>query len=149
AHANRGAGGASAFPLDVLLHAALYFGALAGLTSLAAMVPRMIRARIWASLPTGVLVTGAVTVVSVLVEGMRSYDYQLAAVALLATALTRVIMRRWSWLGAQLVASATLAALAYVGYTASITYHAGADFVFLLASSLLLLLELAALALSL
>ena len=138
-----------ALTLNVLLHASLYFGALAGLTSVAALAPRMIRARLWVALPFGLLQTAAVTVFAVVVGGMRAFDYGLAATVLVATAAIRVAMRRWSWLGAQLFTTATLASLAYVGFTASITYLVGGDLLYVTASTLLLLLELAALSLSL
>ena len=58
-------------------------------------------------------------------------------------------MQRWSWMGAQLYAAATLASIAYLLYAGSITYVVARDAVYLVASGLLLVLELAALGLSL
>ena len=39
--------------LSVLLHAALFFGALSALTTIGAFVPGAIRARLWVGLPLG------------------------------------------------------------------------------------------------
>src|SRR5207248_3877615 len=58
------------------------------------------------------------------------------------------VMRRWRWLGAQLFAVAALGSLSYLLYAASITYVVARDPVYLVASSLLFVLEVAALALS-
>src|SRR5438094_5993515 len=57
-------------------------------------------------------------------------------------------MRRWSWLGAQLFAAAGLGSLAYLAYAGALTYFVARSPLYLMASSLLLLLELAALTLS-
>jgi cellulose synthase/poly-beta-1,6-N-acetylglucosamine synthase-like glycosyltransferase len=135
--------------IAVLLHVAVYFGCLSALTSVAALVPGAIRARIWAGLPVGILVAAAVTGVAALVGGLGSFDMDLAAVALVMTVLVRLWMWRWSWVGAQLFACALLASVAYVVYVGSITYLVGGDPVYLVASSLLLVLELTALLLSL
>jgi cellulose synthase/poly-beta-1,6-N-acetylglucosamine synthase-like glycosyltransferase len=133
----------------VLLHTAVYFGCLSALTSVAALLPGVIRARVWAGLPVGLVVVAAVTLVAVVVGGLGAFDVYLTAAALVVTALVRLWMPRWSWLGAQLFACALLASLAYVVYVASITYLVGGDPVYLIASSLVLLLELAALLMSL
>src|SRR5947209_4338258 len=58
-------------------------------------------------------------------------------------------MGRWSWLGAQLFAAATLASIAYLLYAASITFVVGREPFYLITSTLLLVLEVAALTLSL
>jgi len=132
----------------VLLHVALYFGALSGLTTLAAFVPRMISARLWFGFPAGVVVVAATTLAAVLLGGIRALEYGLAVVALLAAFATWVAMRRWSWLGAQLFAAAGLGSLAYLAYAGALTYFVARSPLYLMASSLLLLLELAALTLS-
>jgi cellulose synthase/poly-beta-1,6-N-acetylglucosamine synthase-like glycosyltransferase len=133
----------------VLLHSALFFGALLAVTSVLALVPRAIGARFWAGLPIGLLAAGATTAVAVAAGQMPELDYRLAGLTLAATAASRLVMRKWSWLGAQLFAVSALASLAYLAYAGSITYIVGSDPVYLVASTLLLVLELAALALSL
>jgi len=133
----------------VLLHAPLYLGALSALTTLAALVPRTISARLFVGLPYGLVALGATTVASIFLAHQRSLDIGLALAVVVGAAATRLVMRRWSWLGAQLFASATLGSFAYLGYAAAITYAVGHNPVYLVASSLLLVLELAALSLSL
>jgi cellulose synthase/poly-beta-1,6-N-acetylglucosamine synthase-like glycosyltransferase len=132
----------------VLLHAALFYGALSVATTLVAFYPGAIRARFWIAVPlAGVLIVLVAWNASILAAD-RDFEILLSVVAVIATAAARLAMRRWSWLGAQLFAAATLASIAYLLYAASITYAVSGDLVYLVASSLLLLLEIAALSFS-
>src|SRR5205807_2607805 len=135
--------------LLVLLHAALFFGALSAVATIAAFWPGLIQARLWIGLPVGVLVIALVTWNASILSQTQSFEIALGAGAFVATALLRVTMQRWSWMGAQLYAAATLASIAYLLYAGSITYVVARDAVYLVASGLLLVLELAALGLSL
>ena len=72
----------------MLLHVALYFGALSGLTTLAAFVPRMISARLWFGFPAGAVVVAATTLAAELLGGIRALEYGLGVVALLAAFAT-------------------------------------------------------------
>ncbi|TMF30823.1 MAG: glycosyltransferase, partial [Chloroflexi bacterium] len=137
----------SRFPF-VLLHAALFFGALSAATTIGAFVPGIIRARIWAGLPFGLALIALVTWSAAIISQWRDFEIALAVCVLVATAVVRASLRPWSWMGAQLFAGVALASLAYLLYAASITYAVASDPVYLVASTLLLLLELAALALS-
>ena len=132
----------------MLLHAALYFGALAAALTVAAFWPGLIRARIWLGLPVGVLLVVLVAWNAGILAQDSDLEVELGAGVLASTLLTRVVMRRWSWFGAELFAAAGLASFAYLLYAASITYAVGSNPVYLIASSLLLLLEIAALSLS-
>ena len=131
------------------LHAALFFGALSAATTVVALWPGLIRARFWAGLPISVALIALVAWNASIISGQPNLDLQFAADAVGVTVAIRLVMLRWSWLGAHLFAAATLAALAYLIYAATVTYAVASDVVYLIASSLLLLLELAALALSL
>ena len=133
----------------MLLHAALFFGALSAVATIAAFWPGLIQARLWIGLPVGVLVIALVTWNASILSQTQSFEIALGAGAFVATALLRVTMQRWSWMGAQLYAAATLASIAYLLYAGSITYVVARDAVYLVASGLLLVLELAALGLSL
>src|SRR5438309_2878252 len=112
------------------------------------MLPGLIRARIWFGLPIGLVLIAATGFVGFLVGGNLRLDSWLAGGALLAVLATRLWMGRWSWLGAQLFATATFAALFYLLYAGSLTYSGRHGPIYYTASTLLLLLELAALALS-
>jgi hypothetical protein len=132
----------------VLLHATLFFAALAIATTIVAMLPGVIRARIWFGLTLGLVIIGAAgTVGSLLGEDVRLENW-LTGGAVLAVILTRLWMPRWSWFGAQVFATAMLAAAVYLFYAAALTYDGIRTPVYLIASSTLLLLELAALTLS-
>src|SRR2546425_1377242 len=135
--------------LFVLLHAALFFGALSAATTIGAFVPGTIRARIWTGLPFGLVLIALVTWSAAVISRQREFEIGLAVSVLLPTAVLWIGLRSWSWLGAQLFAGASLASVAYLLYAASITYAVASDPVSLAASTLLLLLELAALGLSL
>src|SRR2546423_4421676 len=133
----------------VLLHSALFFGALSALTTVAAFWPGLIRARFWFGLPAGLVLVALVTWNASILSGSRDLDMYLGIMAVVATPAVRPLFRKWSWIGAQLFAAAVLASAAYPLYAGSITYVVARDPVYLVASSLLLLLELAALTLSL
>jgi cellulose synthase/poly-beta-1,6-N-acetylglucosamine synthase-like glycosyltransferase len=132
----------------VLLHAALFFGALSAAITLVAFYPGAIRARSWIGLPLAAVLIVLVAWNASILAADRDFEIELAVAVVVATVVTRLVLRRWSWLGAQLFAAATLASLAYLLYAASITYAVSSDLVYLIASSLLLLLEIAALSLS-
>lgn len=133
----------------MLLHAALFFGALSAALTVAALWPGLISARSWIGLPVAGILLVLVVWNASIISGVLDFEVDLGVIAAGATITARIFMRRWSWIGAQLFASATLASLAYLLYAASITYAVGSDAVYLIASSLLLLLEIAALSLSL
>jgi len=132
----------------VLLHAALFFGFLAAATTLVAMLPGAISGRFWYGLPLGLALIGLAGSLGSVLGDSVVLDNELAGIALVAVILARLWQKRWSWLGAQLFATATLSALAYLLYVGALTYAIAHSPVYLLASTLLLILELAALGLS-
>jgi len=132
----------------LLLHAALFFGIVAAATTLAALIPRAISARAWVAVPVGLVLIGATASIASVVSGSPLLDNALTLITLAAVGLTRLWQRRWSWLGSQLFATACLAAVAYLVYAGQLTYGNVSGAVYLVASTLLLLLELAALSLS-
>ena len=93
----------SRFPF-VLLHAALFFGALSAATTIGAFVPGIIRARIWAGLPFGLALIALVTWSAAIIGQERDFEIALAVSVLVATAVVRASLRPWSWMGAQLFA---------------------------------------------
>ncbi|HKC19805.1 MAG TPA: glycosyltransferase [Candidatus Dormibacteraeota bacterium] len=132
----------------MLLHAALFYAALCLALTVVAFYPGAIRARTWIGAPlVGLLIVLVVWNASIIAAD-RGFEIQLALLVVVATLLARLAMRRWSWLGAALFAAAALASLGYLLYAASITYAVSGDVVYLVASSLLLVLEIAALGLS-
>jgi len=132
----------------LLLHAALFFGVLATGNTLCALAPRLITARSWVSVPFELALIGATSSVASVISGDFALDNRLALIAFTAVVLMRFSQPRWSWVGAALFATASLAALAYLLYAGQVTYDNVRGPVYLVASTILLVLELAALMLS-
>src|SRR3989440_102694 len=130
---------------NLLLHAAYFFGALAVATTLVAMIPRAISSRIWIGLPVGLVLIGITASFASVLSGSPALDNALAVIALVVVVLARLWQMRWSWLGAQLFATACLAAIAYLLFAGQLTFETVRGPVYVVASVLLLLLELAAL----
>src|SRR5437016_4468049 len=129
----------------MLLEAIIFFSLTLGVTSLVALQRRTIRSRFWLSLP---LTLGALAL-SAWLGSVVLHD-PAAALALSVgvagmTLLVRLWQSRWSWLGALLFTSVTVAALCYLAYAADITYASGLPGLIVALSTLLLLLELFAL----
>ena len=72
----------------------------------------------------------------------------LAGLAFLATLALRLLLRRWSWVASQLLATAVLSAIAYLVYACALTVVESLGALGLAVSSALLLVETCALALS-
>ncbi|HVH62494.1 MAG TPA: glycosyltransferase, partial [Candidatus Dormibacteraeota bacterium] len=132
----------------MLLLGALFFGFMGLVMTVAAMVPGTLPARIWFGLPYGLLILAATTVAAILVFQQESFFVALAGATVLGSLLVRAWMRHWSWFAAQMFASLLLASLTYLVYAASITYVVANNVIYLAASIVLLLLEIAALTLS-
>ncbi len=131
-----------------MLAPALFFGVLALVTTVVGMVPGVVRARIFLGLPAGLVPLALTTAgASFFTQQPRLY-LGLAAAVVVVTAALRVAAREWSWFGAQLFATVLFASLAYLGYAGSLTYVLSRSPLYLLASTVLLLLEIAALGLS-
>ena len=126
----------------------VFFSLALGATTLAALIPRTFAARFWIALPLQLAALALAAWLSVVVLGDTDAAMILGAVAVAATALVRLLEPRWSWPAAQLFAMVVLASLAYLVYAALQTYAADLGAGATLASTLLLLLEIAALALS-
>ena len=132
----------------MLLEAVVFFSLCLGTTSLAALVPRVIRAPFWLSL---FIVCGALALAALIasyVLGDPTAALYLSFVVVVVTLLFRAAQRRWSWVGTQLFSSVVLASLAYLVYAAWQTYARSLSAGVMAASTLLLLFEIAALALS-
>jgi cellulose synthase/poly-beta-1,6-N-acetylglucosamine synthase-like glycosyltransferase len=132
----------------LILNAAIFFGVIAIGTSLAALVRGAITARIWVALPVGLVLIGAATTVASLIGVGAVAANEFAVITVIAIALSRLWQRRWSWLGAQLFATGVLSAGAYLAYAGEVTFGSAHTLIYLVASTVLLFLEVAALGLS-
>ena len=132
----------------MLLQLLIYFALAAATTTLAVFIPRAVRARMWIGLPLGLIAMAAATGLYSLLTGQADLARILGVAALVLALLTRIVFRRWSWLGAQLMVLLTLASLSYIGFAVTITIVQQLSPMGLVGSILLLLIEVIALALS-
>ena len=77
----------------MLLHSALFFGALSALTTAAAFWPGLIRARFWFGLPVGLVLVALVTWNASILSGSRALDMYLGIMAVVATLAVRALFR--------------------------------------------------------
>jgi cellulose synthase/poly-beta-1,6-N-acetylglucosamine synthase-like glycosyltransferase len=132
----------------VILEAVAYVSIALGITTLFALIPGIVKGHFWVSLPAMWIAAAVAAWVATLISHDPSGEVVLAIVLVVATGLARWNQRRWSWTGAQLFAAIVLASLTYLAYAAYQTYAQGLSFGIVAASTLLLLVEIAALALS-
>lgn len=99
--------------------------------------------------PTAMGVLAASGLITALTSGDPYAGKVLGVTGLVVWALTWVLLRRWHGLSALMLGMLTMAALGYVAYAAALTVLESTGALFLVASSLLLGLEVIALALSL
>ena len=133
----------------MLLDALLFLAVSIVTTTLAMILPGAARSRIWVALPLGLLALAASAALVTAVAADLSALPWLIALGVAGAGVTRLLLRRWSWLAAQLFAAALLGTLAYIAYSLVVTFGEGLGPVGVVASLLLLVLEVAALAMSL
>lgn len=132
----------------MLVQLLLFFAVGAAATTLTVVPRGLARVRIWFGLPVGLLALAAAGIVTGLITQDPAAPEVMVVVGVVAVAATRLVMRRWSWLAAQLFAMVLLASLAYLAYAALASYTVGAGPLTVIGSTLLLFLEILALALS-
>jgi cellulose synthase/poly-beta-1,6-N-acetylglucosamine synthase-like glycosyltransferase len=132
----------------VTLELVVFFSLALGSTTLAALLPGAMTARLWAGLPLQAAALAVAAWLSTLLLGDANAAVVLGGVALTAALVVRLLEPDWSWSAAQLLAMVVLASLAYLFYAALQTYAADLGVGWMLASTVLLLLEVCALALS-
>jgi cellulose synthase/poly-beta-1,6-N-acetylglucosamine synthase-like glycosyltransferase len=132
----------------VILECVIFFALLLVTTMVAALLPGTIGARFWIGLPVCVLAltAAAVAFLAIMNDGPAMSVLVLSALALVL--LMRALQPRWSFLGAQVFVAVTVASIAYLVYAALQTFLAGLSIVAVIASAVLLILEVLALLLS-
>ena len=132
----------------MLLELVLFFAFASAITTLALMVPGLIRARAWLSIPIGLVSLAAAGWLT----GVITHDPLAAAILPLfgigAVIETRRHLPQWSMLAAQMFATLIVASTAYLVYAAVQPFNDRLGPLGIVASFVLLLLEAAALALS-
>jgi cellulose synthase/poly-beta-1,6-N-acetylglucosamine synthase-like glycosyltransferase len=132
----------------VLLELVLFFTIATALSTLAVMVDHLVRSRAWLGVPVGLAILAGSAWLTGLIAHDPSASVVLLVVAVVAVALVRALLPRWSVLAAQLLATVLLASAAYLVYAALLPFVDRLSPLGIAASLVLLLLEAAALTLS-
>ena len=132
----------------MLFELVLFFTIATALTTLAVMVDHVVRSRAWLGIPIGLVIMAAAAWLTGLIAHDPGASLILPIIAIVATALARALLRRWSILAGQLLAMVLLASIAYLVYAALLPFIDRLSPLGVAASLVLLLMELAALTLS-
>src|SRR5213080_2138888 len=132
----------------MLLQLVLFFTLASVITTLAVMVPGLIRAHAWASIPLGLAILAGAGWLTSLITQDAVAGMILPLFGVGAVIETRRHLPQWSMLAAQLLALLLVASVAYLIYAAVQPIVDGLGVVGIVASFVLLLLEASALALS-
>ncbi|MFN2581300.1 MAG: glycosyltransferase [Candidatus Dormibacteria bacterium] len=132
----------------MILEAVIFFSLALGLTTIVALVPRLVAAPFWMTLLPLAIVLALSGWIAAHVLNDPAAGQDLAITLAVVTLLMRLAVRRWSWIGSQLFSAVLLASVAYLVYAATQTYAVGLGVGPMVASTVLLLLEIAALGLS-
>jgi len=132
----------------VILEAVIFFSFALGITSVVALWREAIRSRFWLALPLGWLALAGAAWLATLVLRDPNAAVVLSIALVSVAVVTRLWQWRWSWLGAHLFAAVVLASTAYLVYAGLITYASRLPTLVIALSTILLLLELAALLLA-
>ena len=100
----------------MLLELALFFALASVLTTIAVMVPGLVRARVWIGAPVGVAITAATGWLTAWITADPAAGITLVAAAAAAVLLVRVWLSRWSVLAAKALAMVFLASISYLAY---------------------------------
>jgi cellulose synthase/poly-beta-1,6-N-acetylglucosamine synthase-like glycosyltransferase len=132
----------------MILESVVFFALLLVATMAIALLPRTINAHAWPGIPFCVLALAATGAVFLEIERDEPGMIALGVVAVVLTVAMRALQPRWSFLGAQLFVAVGVAAIAYLAYAFLQTFFGGLPIAAMLASTLLLILEILALLLS-
>src|SRR5213080_2789789 len=132
----------------MLLQLVVFFTLASAITTAVVMVPGLVRARAWASIPLGLAILAGAGWLTRLITQDAVAGTILPLFGVGAVIETRRHLPQWSMLAAQLLALLLVASVAYLIYAAVQPIVDGLGAVGIVASFVLLLLEASALALS-
>jgi cellulose synthase/poly-beta-1,6-N-acetylglucosamine synthase-like glycosyltransferase len=132
----------------MILESVVFFALLLVTTLLIALLPPAITARAWLGLPLCALAIAGAGAAFLAIEQDEPGMTTLGIVAIVLVIAMRIIQPRWSFVGAQLFVAVTIAAICYLVYATLQTFFGGLPVVAVIASVVLLILEILALLLS-
>jgi cellulose synthase/poly-beta-1,6-N-acetylglucosamine synthase-like glycosyltransferase len=132
----------------MILESVIFYALLLAATLIVAMLPAAMTARAWLGVPCCAIALAGTGAAFLGIEQDEPGMTTLAIVAIVLVMAMRIVQPRWSWVGAQLFVAVTVAATCYLIYAAVQTFFGRLPIGALLASIVLLVLELLALGLS-
>ena len=132
----------------MILESVIFFALLLVTTMMMALLPRTINARMWVTIPVCLIALAAAAGAFLAIQHDGPGMSILVLVAIGLVLLMRALQPRWSFLGAQLFVAVTIASLAYLVYAGFQTFLAHLSVGAVIASVVLLILEVLALLLS-
>ncbi len=132
----------------MILESVIFFALLLVATMLMALLPGTINARMWVTVPVCAVALAAAAGAFLAIQHDGPGMSVLVLVAVGLVVLMRALQPRWSFLGAQLFVGVAVASLAYLVYAGFQTFLAGLSLGAIIASVVLLILEVFALLLS-
>src|SRR5258708_10655528 len=132
----------------MLVELLVFFGSATGLTTALVMLPGTVRARAALSAPLSIATVASAGLIASWLTNDPLAGTVLPGVAVVAVVGTRVWMRRWSLLGAEVFAMLALASAAFIAYAAAQTVRFAFNPAWALFSATLLFFEVVALVLA-
>jgi hypothetical protein len=132
----------------MLLELSLFFALASALTTIAVMVPGLVRARGWVGVPVGLAIMAATGWLTAWITGDPAAGATLVVAAAVAVLLVRLWLSRWSVLAAKALAMVLLASISYLAYAAVLPFTDRLAPLSIVVSYVLLLMETFALMLS-
>ena len=132
----------------MILESVIFFALLLATTLVVAVLPRTITWSAWLGIPCCTLALAGAGAAFLPIERDEPGMITLGIAAIVLVLVMRIIQPRWSFVGAQLFVAVTTAAVCYLAYAALQTFFGGLPVAAMLASIVLLILEILALGLS-
>jgi uncharacterized membrane protein len=132
----------------MILESVVFFALLLVTTLVVASLPGAIAAHAWLAVPLCLLALAGTGAAFLEIERDEPGMATLGLVAIVLVVVMRIVQPRWSFVGAQLFVTVGVAALCYLTYASLQTFLGGLPLGAMLASVVLLILEILALLLS-
>ena len=132
----------------MLLELALFFALASALTTIAVMLPGLVRARAWVGAPVGIVIMAVTGWLTAWITADPAAGTTLVVAAALAVLLVRLRLSRWSVLAATALAMVFVASISYLAYAAVLPFVDRLSPLGVVASCVLLLMEAFALMLT-
>ena len=132
----------------MILESVIFFALLLATTLILALLPRTMTAHAWLGIPCCILALTGAGAAFLPIERDEPGLIALGTVAIVLVIAMRIVQPRWSVVSAQLFVAVTAAAICYLVYASLQTFLGGLPIAAVLASIVLLVLEILALGLS-